>query len=202
MDDKEELKICALWRLDPISPSPWWTTASSGSTAVLEPGRQDVLLADTSRARSGSTTTTSRPGRPPTSRLFASFKNDNWRRRRLTVDAEGCVWNAQLISGELVRYAPDGSVERRIGMPVRNITSVVFRRGKLDEIYVTSMARVKHPRCTVASRKKRAAVLAGSSSASRAWASAAFPSPLRGLSPGESMEKRKPKARHPTSSWT
>jgi len=43
------------------------------------------------------------------------------------VDAEGCVWNAQLISGDLVRYAPDGSVERRIGMPVRNITSVVFR---------------------------------------------------------------------------
>jgi len=33
-----------------------------------------------------------------------------------TVDAEGCVWNAQLISGDLVRYAPDGSVERRIGM--------------------------------------------------------------------------------------
>jgi len=62
-----------------------------------------------------------------------------------TVDAEGCVWNAQLISGDLVRYAPDGSVERKIGMPVRNITSVVFGGDKLDEIYVTSMARVKHP---------------------------------------------------------
>jgi len=44
-----------------------------------------------------------------------------------------------------VRYAPDGSVERRIGMPVRNITSVAFGGEKLDEIYVTSMARVKHP---------------------------------------------------------
>src|SRR5437879_12638827 len=30
-------------------------------------------------------------------------------------------------------------------MPVRNITSVVFGGEKLDEIYVTSMARVKHP---------------------------------------------------------
>ena len=62
-----------------------------------------------------------------------------------TVDEEGCVWNAQLISGDLVRYAPDGSVERRIGMSVRNITSVMFGGEARDELYVTSMARVKHP---------------------------------------------------------
>ena len=62
-----------------------------------------------------------------------------------TVDAEGCLWNAELISGDLVRYDPDGNVERKIGMPVSNITSVMFGGDKLDEIYVTSMARVKHP---------------------------------------------------------
>ena len=55
------------------------------------------------------------------------------------------MWNAQLIGGVLVRYAPDGTVERRIGMPVRNITSVMFGGDALDDIYVTSMARVKHP---------------------------------------------------------
>jgi L-arabinonolactonase len=84
-------------------------------------------------------------GTPANKRLFASFKNDPGVADGSTVDAEGCVWNAQLISGDLVRYEPDGSVERRIGMPVRNITSVVFGGDKLDEIYVTSMARVKHP---------------------------------------------------------
>ena len=30
-------------------------------------------------------------------------------------------------------------------MPVKNITSVNFGGANLDEIYVTSMARVKHP---------------------------------------------------------
>ena len=30
-------------------------------------------------------------------------------------------------------------------MPVRNITSVMFGGEQLDEIYVTSMARVAHP---------------------------------------------------------
>ena len=62
-----------------------------------------------------------------------------------TVDEEGCLWNAELISGDLVRYAPDGTVERKIGMPVRNITSVMFGGDDLKDIYVTSMARVKHP---------------------------------------------------------
>src|SRR5258708_4697785 len=84
-------------------------------------------------------------GTPANKRLFASFKKDAGVADGSTVDAEGCVWNAQLISGDLVRYAPDGSVERRIGMPVRNITSVVFGGDELDEIYVTSMARVKPP---------------------------------------------------------
>jgi L-arabinonolactonase len=30
-------------------------------------------------------------------------------------------------------------------MPVKNITSVIFGGDNLDEIYVTSMARVAHP---------------------------------------------------------
>jgi sugar lactone lactonase YvrE len=56
------------------------------------------------------------------------------------------VWYAQVISGDLIRFTPDGAVERRIGMPVRNITSVMFGGDQLDEIYVTSMGRVSHPK--------------------------------------------------------
>ena len=78
-------------------------------------------------------------------RVFASTKDDEGVADGSTVDEEGCMWNAQLISGDLVRYAPDGTVERRIGMPVKNITSVMFGGDDLDVLYVTSMARVKHP---------------------------------------------------------
>jgi sugar lactone lactonase YvrE len=78
-------------------------------------------------------------------REFATSAEDQGFYDGSTVDAEGCVWNAMVIGGELIRYAPDGSVERRIGMPVKNITSVNFGGPNLDEIYVTSMARVTHP---------------------------------------------------------
>jgi L-arabinonolactonase len=77
--------------------------------------------------------------------VFATTKDDLGVADGSTVDAEGYLWNAQLISGDLIRYAPDGSVERKISMPVKNITSVTFGGPNLDEIYVTSMARVKHP---------------------------------------------------------
>lgn len=62
-----------------------------------------------------------------------------------TVDEEGYIWNAQVITGKLVRYAPDGRVDREIDFPVKNLTSVMFGGRNLDILYVTSMRRIVHP---------------------------------------------------------
>jgi L-arabinonolactonase len=58
-----------------------------------------------------------------------------------TVDAEGCVWNALVYDGRLVRYTPEGKVDRVIDMPVKKVTSVMFGGPNLDILYVTSMAK-------------------------------------------------------------
>lgn len=63
-----------------------------------------------------------------------------------TVDAEGFLWNALVYDGRLVRYAPDGSVDRIIDMPVKKVTSVMFGGPKLDILFVTSMAKPPLPR--------------------------------------------------------
>lgn len=63
-----------------------------------------------------------------------------------TVDAEGCLWQALVYAGQLVRYAPDGRVDRTIDMPVRKITSVMFGGPALDTLYVTSMGKPPLPR--------------------------------------------------------
>jgi len=63
-----------------------------------------------------------------------------------TVDAEGCVWNALVYDGRLVRYDPSGRVERVIDMPVKKVTSVMFGGPKLDILFVTSMAKPPLPR--------------------------------------------------------
>jgi sugar lactone lactonase YvrE len=56
-----------------------------------------------------------------------------------TVDAEGYIWNSEIISGQLVQYTPEGKVERTIPIPCKTITSAMFGGDKLDTIYMTSM---------------------------------------------------------------
>lgn len=62
-----------------------------------------------------------------------------------TVDAEGYLWNARVYQGQLIRYAPDGTVDRTVDMPVKKVTSIMFGGPNLDIIYVTSMAKPPKP---------------------------------------------------------
>jgi len=54
------------------------------------------------------------------------------------VDADGFVWNAEWGAGRIVRYRPDGSVERAIAVPVSQPTCPAFGGAGLNELFVTS----------------------------------------------------------------
>ncbi len=56
----------------------------------------------------------------------------------MTVDAEGYVWSARWDGGCLVRFAPDGTEERRIQFPAKKVSSVVFGGEDYTDIYVTT----------------------------------------------------------------
>jgi sugar lactone lactonase YvrE len=56
----------------------------------------------------------------------------------LTVDAEGFLWVAVFGGGRLHRYAPDGSLERAVRLPVEQPTKPAFGGPGLEELYVTS----------------------------------------------------------------
>jgi sugar lactone lactonase YvrE len=146
MDDKEELKMCGLWRLDPdltITKVEDGIVCTNGP--CWSPDDKTFYLADTFQEEFWAYDYDIETGTLSNKRVFASTKDDAGVADGSTVDSEGYLWNAQVIGGDLVRYAPDGSVERRIGMPVKNVTSLNFGGDDLDELYVTSMARVKHP---------------------------------------------------------
>jgi sugar lactone lactonase YvrE len=146
MDDKEELKICGLWRLDPdLSVTKIDDGIICSNGPCWSPDDKTFYFADTFQEEFWAYDYAIDSGNVSNKRVFASTAADAGVADGSTVDAEGYLWNAQVIGGELVRYAPDGGVERRIGMPVKNVTSVIFGGPGLDEIYVTSMARVKHP---------------------------------------------------------
>lgn len=146
MDDKEELGICGLWRLDPdltITRVEQGIICSNGP--CWSPDSRTFYFADTFAQEMWAYDYDLTTGTLKNKRTFATSNAEAGFFDGSTVDAEGCVWNAMVIGGELIRYTPDGEVERRIGMPVKNVTSLCFGGENLDEIYVTSMARVSHP---------------------------------------------------------
>ena len=57
-----------------------------------------------------------------------------------TVDAEGYVWSALWGGGSVVRYAPDGRLDRVVTVPVSQPTCVAFGGPELDLLFVTSAA--------------------------------------------------------------
>lgn len=56
----------------------------------------------------------------------------------LTVDAEGFIWSVNWGGSRVVRYAPDGRIERTVMLPVTKPTSCSFGGADLRTLYVTS----------------------------------------------------------------
>jgi sugar lactone lactonase YvrE len=56
----------------------------------------------------------------------------------LAVDSEGFVWSAMWDGACVVRYAPDGSVDRTVPMPVARPTSCMFAGPDLSTLVITS----------------------------------------------------------------
>ena len=56
----------------------------------------------------------------------------------LTVDGEGFVWSAQPVYGRIVRYDPDGEIDRIVDLPVSRGTGVAFGGPNMGTLYITS----------------------------------------------------------------
>lgn len=56
----------------------------------------------------------------------------------LTVDSEGFVWSALWYGGCVIRYDPDGHVERRIALPAKQIASLTFGGADLSDMFITT----------------------------------------------------------------
>lgn len=71
-------------------------------------------------------------------RIFVRVPREDGLPDGLTVDREGFVWCAMWYGGQVVRYDPDGKVERRLKLPALQVSSVAFGGDGGDELYVTT----------------------------------------------------------------
>jgi len=75
-------------------------------------------------------------------RVFADYTADKSRPDGACVDSKGYLWNAIFAGHRIVRYAPDGRVDRVIEMPVTNPTCVCFGGPDFATLYVTSATKM------------------------------------------------------------
>jgi len=78
-------------------------------------------------------------------RVFAEVPEGEGLPDGMTVDAEAYVWSARWDGGCLVRYAPDGELERRIHFPAKKVSSLIFGGEDYTDIYVTTAGGDKKP---------------------------------------------------------
>ena len=92
-------------------------------------------------------------------RVFAAIPEDEGVPDGATVDAEGFVWCAHMFGGRVSRFAPDGSVERTIALPVPQVTSCAFGGPELATLYVTT-ASLRMDRAALAEQPLAGALFA------------------------------------------
>ena len=71
-------------------------------------------------------------------RVFASTLEAGCYPDGSAIDAEGYVWNAQWAGSRVVRYAPNGEIDRIVKLPVSRPTSCAFGGDELKTLYITS----------------------------------------------------------------
>ena len=71
-------------------------------------------------------------------RVFASTLEAGCYPDGSAIDAEGYLWNAQWAGSRVVRYAPDGAIDRVVDLPVTRPTSCAFGGPDLKTLYVTT----------------------------------------------------------------
>lgn len=77
-------------------------------------------------------------GRLGARRVFAHTRGQAGSPDGSAVDAEGFVWNAQWGAWRIVRYAPDGRIDRIVPVPVEQPSSCAFAGPDLATLYITS----------------------------------------------------------------
>jgi sugar lactone lactonase YvrE len=72
-------------------------------------------------------------------RVFANYRGLDGVPDGAKVDSDGYLWSVAFGGSQLVRFAPDGSVDRTVALPTNRPTDLVFAGPDRDVAYVTTV---------------------------------------------------------------
>ncbi|MHA6688684.1 SMP-30/gluconolactonase/LRE family protein [Mesorhizobium sp. A556] len=142
MDFQESEPVGKLFRLDPdLSLHVLDTGIICSNGPCFSPDGRTLYFADSFKKTIYAYAYDPATGSVRSRRVFTTFEGLRGYPDGATVDEEGYVWSAEVYSGRLIRFDPNGVIDRIVGLPVNSTTSVTFGGPDLDIAYITSMAR-------------------------------------------------------------
>ena len=128
-----------LFRLDPDGSTHFCgNDLVTPNGIAFSPGGETMYLADSRRDLVYVLDLDPATGRVAGRRVWASTAGMPARVDGATVDAEGRYWCAHVRDWHVACYRRDGSIERRIRLPVEHPLMCTFGGDRLDVLYVTS----------------------------------------------------------------
>ena len=139
MDDRLTSRTAALYRFDAdLSCRKMESGIGISNSLAWSPDDRVFYFADTLRRTIFAYDFDLDSGIIANARVFTDCADQPGTPDGSTVDSEGYLWNAQWDGWRLVRYAPDGRVDRVVPLPVQKPTSCMFGGPDLRTLYVTS----------------------------------------------------------------
>ena len=137
--DSSERGLSAAYRLDlDLSLHRLFGGLSSANSTCFSIDGRTMYYADSPHAVIWAFDYDTEAGTPGNRRVFCDFRGQPGIPDGSVIDAEGCLWNAQWNGSRVVRYRPDGSIDRVIEVPCRCPTSVAFGGRAMDTLFITT----------------------------------------------------------------
>jgi L-arabinonolactonase len=138
--------ISSVYRLDSdLTMHRIISNVSCANSTCFSPDGTVMYFADTPTGQIWSYDYDADSGAVANRRVFADFSDQPGVPDGSIVDAQGYLWNAQWNGYRVVRYRPDGTIDRIVDMPVMNPTCVAFGGKDLDTLFITTARYLMTP---------------------------------------------------------
>lgn len=115
------------------------------NSVAWAPDGRTMYFADTSRSMIWAFDYDLTSGTIGDRRVFRDTGNHPGHPDGSAVDSEGCLWNCEYGGWRVVRYRPDGEIDRAIRLPIANPTCCCFGDSDLRTLYITSATQQLPP---------------------------------------------------------
>ncbi len=133
--------VCWLYRIDPgmrITPVIGSLIVSNG--IAFSPDGRIMYHTDSRPGRIDAYDYDPATGTPSNPKRLLDYQGKGRRPDGCTVDAEGHLWVAEIDGSRIARYAPDGTLERTIMLPVSKPASLAFGGADMRTLFITSIS--------------------------------------------------------------